>query len=709
MRLVLQCLHLCAWALGMVLASCVHAAGLDLQRLDDQALNLAAYVTVLDDPSGQLELADVRALPHATRFQRVKQPERPLGFGVTGSAMWLKLDLHNTEARSRQTLLEIAYARLAEVDFYTVPTDGQVTHIRSGYTLPFVQRPYRHHFFVLPLELPLQSTLAVYIRIQTPNTMNAPLRLWDRDAFEHYERTDYAQQAAYFGMVLAMVLFNLMLGLSLRDLNYLLYVGFVVSMAVTIAAFNGLGYEFAWSSYPILMPVLSKLMPSIAMLTLLLFTRRMLSTATTMPRLDVGLRTCALFNAGMPVLLFAAFNQTVWVAYLLITLSTMLILLAGVNGSLQRQRSAYFFLLAFSVLCVTLIVMQLRPFGIFPSLASTTAGIQLGSALEMILLAFALADRYHLLRLEKERAQTQALAAQQREVAVLQASERELEARVQARTAELTATLQHLEHARDDLMQAEKLASLGALVAGVAHELNTPIGNALTTATALQDRMRSFGLKVQRGELRRSELDAWVADSQEMADLIGRACMRAGELIISFKQVAVDQTSEQRRTFDLRTLVEDNVDALRPSFRQVPWVITTDIPASAQCDSYPGPLGQIIVNLVQNAGLHAFAGKESGYLHIRAEVHHEKVTMYFQDNGTGMDAATQIRVFEPFFTTRLGQGGSGLGLSISRNIATRMLGGSLQVQSAPGEGTCFTLEFPCTAPWPVPGGAVATR
>lgn len=701
MRFALRCLYLCAWALGMLFASWTHATTLHLPALGDQALNLAPYVTVLDDPSRTLELADVRALAHTARFQRVAQPERPLGFGVTASAVWLKLDLRNPQTRSQQVMLEIAYARLEAVDFYTVQANGQLEHARSGYGLPFVQRPHRHHFFVLPLELRAQSELTVYMRIQTPNTMNTPVRLWSRDAFELYERTDYAQQAAYFGMVLAMVLFNLMLGLSLRDLNYLLYVGFVVSMALTIAAFNGLGYEFVWSDYPTLMPVLSKLMPSITMLTLLLFTRRMLGTAGTMPRLDWGLRACAALNGGMPVLLFAAFDQTVWVAYLLITLSTALILLAGITGSLRRQRSAYFFLLAFSVLCVSLIVMQLRPFGIFPSLASTTAGIQLGSALEMIMLAFALADRYHLLRREKEKAQAQALAAQQREVQVLQASERELEARVQARTAELTATLQHLEHARDDLMQAEKLASLGALVAGVAHELNTPIGNALTTATALHDRMRSFGLKVQRGELRRSELDAWVTDSQEMADLIGRACMRAGDLIISFKQVAVDQTSEQRRTFDLRTLVEDNVDALRPSFRMAPWTILTDVPTSVQCDSYPGPLGQIIVNLVQNAGLHAFTGRERGCLQISAEVHGEWVTMRFQDDGIGMDASMQARVFEPFFTTRLGQGGSGLGLSISRNIATRMLGGSLQVQSTPGEGSCFTLEFPRTAPWPV--------
>jgi signal transduction histidine kinase len=569
---------------------------------------------------------------------------------------------------------------------------------QTGQLLPFAQRPYPHHFFVLPIKMPAQTTQTVYMRVQTGNTMNVPVRLWSRVAFDSYERDDYVSQALYFGMVLAMALFNLLLFLALRDVNYLLYVAFVASIALTMAAFNGLAYEFLWNNSPMASTAVTFIGPSVAMMTLLLFTRRMLNTAALMPRLDIGLNICMAFNLLAPLGLFFSFAHTIKPGYVLVALTTSLILLSGIVGAIQRQRSAYFFVIAFAALCVALFMAQLRGFGLAPNQETTTNYIQLGSAIEMLLLAFALADRFNVLRQEKEQAQTAALRAQQAAVQTLQTSERLLEARVNARTLELTTALEHLQRTRDDLLQAEKLASLGALVAGVAHELNTPIGNALTTASTLQHRLQAFGDTVSRGELRRTALDDVVRDGQEMADLITRSCERAGQLISSFKQVAVDQTSEQRRNFDLRTLVEDNIDALRPSFKRAPWVIEIDIPNGLDCDSYPGPLGQVIANLVQNAALHGLADRPSGRLQISARAVDDCIELRVEDNGKGMDPTTLAHIFEPFFTTRLGQGGSGLGLSVSHNIATGMLGGHLTASSEPEQGSCFVLRFPKVAP-----------
>lgn len=671
---------------------------LDAHVLADQAITLTQYIEVLEDPQQSLTLADVQKPEHAGRFKPVAEPDRQLGFGVTESAYWLKLRLHNSTLEPREAMLEIAYPRLGHLDFHVLSADGRVQSSQTGQLLPFAQRPYPHHFFVLPIHLPAQTTQTVYLRVQTANTMNVPTRLWSRKAFETYERQDYVSQALYFGMVLAMALFNLLLFLALRDVNYLLYVTFVASIALTMAAFNGLAYEFLWSNSPAVSTAVTFTGPSVAMMTLLLFTRRMLNTATLMPRLDIGLKICMVLNLLAPLGLYFAFAHAIKPVYLFVALTTSLILLSGIVGSIQRQRSAYFFVTAFAALCVALLMAQVRGFGLTPNQETTTNHIQLGSAIEMLLLAFALADRFNVLRREKEHAQTEALQAQQAAVQTLQTSERLLEARVNERTIELTTALEHLQHTRDDLVQAEKLASLGALVAGVAHELNTPIGNALTTASTLQHRMQTFGETVARGELRRSALDEVVRDGQEMAALITRSCERAGQLINSFKQVAVDQTSEQRRHFDLRTLVEHNIDALRPSFKRAPWVIQIDIPNGLDCDSYPGPLGQVIANLVQNAALHAFADRPQGRLLISARAVGDSIALRVADDGKGMDPTTLAHIFEPFFTTRLGQGGSGLGLSVSLNIATGMLGGHLSASSEPEQGSCFVLEFPKVAP-----------
>ena len=160
----------------------------------------------------------------------------------------------------------------------------------------------------------------------------------------------------------------------------------------------------------------------------------------------------------------------------------------------------------------------------------------------------------------------------------------------------------------------------------------------------------------------------------------------------------VDQTSEQRRPFDLLELVEDNVASLRPNFKTAKWSIVVNVPAGIRCDSYPGPLGQVLVNLIQNAANHAFADDASGILEITASPAGGKVELMVVDNGKGMAPDTLANIFEPFFTTRLGQGGSGLGLAICRNIATGVLGGELYATSEPGVGTRFCLGFPVTAP-----------
>ncbi|WP_332687233.1 sensor histidine kinase, partial [Devosia sp.] len=231
---------------------------------------------------------------------------------------------------------------------------------------------------------------------------------------------------------------------------------------------------------------------------------------------------------------------------------------------------------------------------------------------------------------------------------------------------------------------------IGAFVGGwllSAAGISLPIGNALVTATILEAAAKELQATVLRGELRKSALLYYVQSNIPMVELISRSCERAADLISSFKQVAVDQTSEKRRVFDLRELVEDNVAAMRPSFRRMPWVIEVDIPAGIACDSHPGPLGQVIANLVQNAVLHGFEGRPSGTLRIVATLRAETADIVFADDGRGMSGEVLKHIFEPFYTTRLGQGGSGLGLSIVRNIVTGMLG-----------GTRISLSMPVTAP-----------
>ncbi|MHA4868876.1 ATP-binding protein [Duganella sp. PWIR1] len=273
-----------------------------------------------------------------------------------------------------------------------------------------------------------------------------------------------------------------------------------------------------------------------------------------------------------------------------------------------------------------------------------------------------------------------------------------LERQVAERTAELQQSMDALKGAQEELLQSEKMASLGSMVAGISHELNTPLGTALTLASTQQDRAAQFKQLIDSGNLKKSALTDFVDRNSEVANLILKCIERASELIVSFKQVAIDQSSERRREFALHELLEDVLATIRPTIKRAPVSIELEVEHGLHCDTFPGPLTQVICNLIQNAVLHAFEGKESGVIRLQGRRHGEAdIELVIADDGTGMDSVVLARIFDPFFTTRLGQGGSGIGLAVCRRIAGSVLGGTLVVASEPGSGSRFTLIFPAMA------------
>ncbi|HEY0062747.1 MAG TPA: ATP-binding protein [Telluria sp.] len=258
-----------------------------------------------------------------------------------------------------------------------------------------------------------------------------------------------------------------------------------------------------------------------------------------------------------------------------------------------------------------------------------------------------------------------------------------------------------LQDAQIQLVSQEKLAALGSLMAGVAHELNTPIGNSLLIASTMQEKTAEIETLMNGPGLRRSELSTFIADSQKAAALVMRGLTSAADLVNSFKQVAVDRTTEQRRFFNLQQVCHEIIATMMNRIRAANHSIELAVPDTVGMDSYPGPFGQVITNFINNALLHAFAPGTSGKMRLCAELHGDgRVKIDFSDDGGGIPPEHLSRIFDPFFTTKLGQGGSGLGLSISYNIVTSLLGGQIAVDSGATSGTCFTLDLPLTAPQP---------
>ncbi|MFY2508263.1 ATP-binding protein [Vibrio pectenicida] len=273
----------------------------------------------------------------------------------------------------------------------------------------------------------------------------------------------------------------------------------------------------------------------------------------------------------------------------------------------------------------------------------------------------------------------------------------ELEHRVDERTEELQKALEVLKATQEELVRSEKLSGLGSLVAGIAHELNTPIGNAIVVASSLKEFNHIFIESTKEG-IRRSALDTYIEQSGQSADSIERNLQRAAELISSFKQVAVDQSSYQRRRFELDEVLHELRITMSPSLSRSQIILSEECPQAINMDSYPGPLTQILMNLLSNALVHAFTDHDHRTIEIKGQQIEDKAIITVTDNGQGIAQENLAKVFDPFFTTRLGQGGSGLGLNIVYNLVTDLLGGNIQVTSEFGQGCCFILTLPLVTP-----------
>lgn len=280
-----------------------------------------------------------------------------------------------------------------------------------------------------------------------------------------------------------------------------------------------------------------------------------------------------------------------------------------------------------------------------------------------------------------------------------------LEEQVKERTAALSEALSHLERSQEELIRAEKLAALGGMVAGLAHELNTPIGNAVTVASTLAEHTREFAAQINSGDgLRKSTLLHFCNNSLDGSDILLRNLERAHDLLRNFKQMAIDQTSENRRVFRFDQTVSEIIAAMTPALKRQPIKIQNNIVSDIELDSFPGALGQVLINLINNAILHGFEKAKSGHISISGEIAAsnanapKRVRLTIEDDGIGIPPQHLGHIFEPFFTTKLGQGGSGLGLSIIYNIVTSLLGGEIHCESTLGQGTRFIILLPLRAP-----------
>ena len=279
---------------------------------------------------------------------------------------------------------------------------------------------------------------------------------------------------------------------------------------------------------------------------------------------------------------------------------------------------------------------------------------------------------------------------------------REAAERLSLRNEELTCALDQLRDTQDELVRKERLASLGGLVAGIAHEINTPLGICVTAATHVQDELRNWRKSHEAGTFDVNKINAMLDELDVAVRILDNNTRRGAELVHSFKQIAVDQSSGQRRSFDLAEYLDEILLSLKPKLKLAPCSVQVECRDGIRMDSFPGALSQVVTNLIMNSLLHAFDGRTRGSIRVEGEEDGEDVVLKVSDDGIGMSAVDLKRFFDPFFTTKRHSGGTGLGAHIVFNQVTSVLGGTIRVTSAPGAGLQVQMRLPRTL------GATAT-
>jgi diguanylate cyclase (GGDEF)-like protein len=440
------CLGLLLLGWGLV----VRAEGPLLLSAGTTRVDLLPYLTALANDAAPLDLAGARAAVRAGAFTVPQQRGADLNYGYRRGEIWIHLPLRTDPDAPADWLLEVGFASLDEVEVFVLGPSGQLRQMRSGDRQPFFRRPAIHHHHVFPLSLAPGADTEVFLRVRSEGSLTVPLTLWRPAALHAHDQLSYGAMALYFGMLLALMLYNLLLGLSLRERVFFEYVAFVACLAVGLGSQSGLAFQFLWPDAPGWADVAFPVGMALAGLFAACFTRSFLETPRLLPGFDLAIRgAIAAFalSAAAPWLL--GYQPAAMLTSLSGLAFSLVAVAAGVVGVLRKQAGARYFLAAWSLLLVGVAAMALRNFGWLPTHWLTTHAMQIGSALEMLLLSFALADRIHVVRRNM--------------LETLRRSERILEQRVAERTTALEEANRRLCQSEQELRELALHDSLTGL------------------------------------------------------------------------------------------------------------------------------------------------------------------------------------------------------------------------------------------------------
>lgn len=671
------------------------------------SIPLGRHVTYIEDVEGALSPSSAAKLEGLPYFQT----EVP-NLGLSSSYYWLRLNVVN-DGVDADIVLHVSHADIDEIEVYQIDgsTSGPLLVGKSGLALPLADRIQEDKELSFRLRIDPGTTAGALIRVRSDKQLQVPIVLSTPTIHAQGRMTRNLYLGMFLGIMFVMALYNFFIYLSMRDKSYLLYVVYILSVGLTQLAFSGTAPFYLWPDLPWLATKATVLLTILTAILATEFTRTFIQTRAFAPHLDRVVRP---FYLLFTICIVLQISGASIIAYLLTQL------ISGVYASFllylvftvwrKGSRQAGFFLVAWSVFLIGTVVFVLKDIGILPYNAWTLYTMPIGSAIEGVLLSFGLADRINVLRREKEASQAQALAASLENERIIREQNAILETKVKERTQALQASNDDLKRTQTQLVNAEKMASLGQLTAGIAHEINNPINFITSNVAPLRRNIEDIvsmmegyrSIEVERAaeqlaELRdradRLGLDESIAELDDIIGSIAEGSSRTAEIVRGLRNFSRLDENDLKDA-DINLGLRSTLTVLAPQYRdQVEFDMTLEELPMVEC--YPGKVNQVFMNILTNAVQATLARPDLKERVVRVHTGCTEgyVSIRISDNGIGMTEEVKARMFDPFFTTKAVGEGTGLGMAIVYGIIQDHHG-QIEVDSMPGAGSEFRITLP---------------
>jgi two-component system NtrC family sensor kinase len=634
--------------------------------------------------------------------------------GISGSATWFKFTVPNT-TNENQLTLAIPYAEIDQLHLYRISNGEPVLLGMRGQSTAQNREKGSGGEYVFELRIPPNDAQSFLLRVAGHKQMHVPLIIDTPIGISEHFLSRNILIGAFAGIMLVLVLYNLFVFISIRDKAYLVYVAYILINSFGQLTLMGSSQAFFWPSFPWLIVNASVILVLLSIGTGVMFTRRFISTKTHTPRLD---RLAPVVYVAIAINLFVYLGVDKEIGYKMAQAisgcSSTYLLTISILASRTGSRPAHFFLLAWGFFLIGVMLFVMKDSGVIPYTNLSVYAMPIGSAIEGVLLSFGLADRINILRREKERSQAEALKASLENERIIREQNVMLEEKVTERTHALQESNDHLKRTQSQLVNAEKMASLGQLTAGIAHEINNPVNFITSNIPPLRrnlgevlevlDDYRKAGttadaqaLNAAAAKEKKLGLDESIEELGEILGSIQEGAHRTAEIVRGLRNFSrLDE--DDLKPADINDCLRSTLTVLGPQFRDT---VTLDLQFGTipKVECFAGKLNQVFMNMLNNA---AQAVKQKhpaglGRVTIGTALVDGLVVVSIRDNGVGMTDSVKARIYEPFFTTKDVGEGTGLGLSIAYSIVEKHHG-TIAIDSVPGEGSEFRIMLPLEQP-----------